>query len=158
MTIPGTGPRRPKRYKAAGAVSLAVLTGVMALLYYQYEGDFAATTQLTMITARAGLTVDVGSKVSYNGVQIGRVTKVDEVNAGGAAKAKLGLRVDTKYVKLIPANVDADIKATTLFGNKYVVLSSPTDPVARRVSSADVIEVSSATTELNTVFETLVSL
>ena len=157
MTIPGTGPHRPKRYKAAGAVSLAVLTGLMALLYYQYEGHFASTTQLTMITARAGLTVDVGSKVSYNGVQIGRVAKVDEVNAGGAPKAELILRVDPKYIKLIPANVDADIKATTLFGNKYVVLSSPRDPVARRVSSSDVIDVSSVTTELNTLFETVVS-
>ena len=157
MTIPGSGPHRPKRYKAAGAVSLAVLTGLMALLYYQYEGHFASTTQLTMITARAGLTVDAGSRVSYNGVQIGRVTKVDEVNVGGAAKAKLVLRVHPKYIKLMPANVYADIKATTLFGNKYVVLSSPRDPLARRVTTSEVIDVSSVTTELNTLFETLVS-
>jgi phospholipid/cholesterol/gamma-HCH transport system substrate-binding protein len=158
VIIPGTDPRRPKRYKAAGAMSLAVLTGLMALLYYQYKGEFAATTQLTMITARAGLTVDVGSKVSYNGVQIGRVAKVDEVNAGSTAKAKLLLRVDPKYVELIPANVDAAIRATTLFGNKYIVLSPPKDPVARHVTSSDVIDVSSVTTELNTLFETVVSL
>ena len=30
------------------------------------------------------------------------------------------LDVDRKFVHLIPKNVDAEIKATTVFGNKYV--------------------------------------
>ena len=67
--------------------------------------------------------MDPGAKVTYNGVQIGRVGKVQAdrpsaINRG----AKLILDVDPKYIKLIPANVDADISATTVFGNKYVSL------------------------------------
>jgi phospholipid/cholesterol/gamma-HCH transport system substrate-binding protein len=65
--------------------------------------------------------------------------------------------VNPRYLDLIPANVNADIKATTVFGNKYVSFSSPKNPVAQRIISSDVIAVSSVTTEFNTLFETVVS-
>jgi phospholipid/cholesterol/gamma-HCH transport system substrate-binding protein len=42
-----------------------------------------------------------------------------------------------------------------VFGNKYISLSSPKDPSAQRISSSDVIEASSVTTEFNTLFETI---
>jgi phospholipid/cholesterol/gamma-HCH transport system substrate-binding protein len=67
------------------------------------------------------------------------------------------LDVNRQFVNLIPKNVDAAIKASTVFGNKYVAFSSPKDPVAQRISSADVIDVSGVTTEFNTLFETVVS-
>ncbi len=58
---------------------------------------------------------------------------------------------------LIPANVVAEIKATTVFGNKYISFSSPENPVPQRITSADVIDVTAVTTEFNTLFETVVS-
>ena len=82
---------------------------------------------------------------------------IEEVNVGGEPKAKVTLDVDPKYIDLIPANVVAEIKATTIFGNKYVAFSSPENPVPQRITSADVIDVSSVTTEFNTLFETVVS-
>jgi phospholipid/cholesterol/gamma-HCH transport system substrate-binding protein len=102
--------------------------------------------------------MDPGAKVTYNGVAIGRVDKIEPAVADGKEAAKFSLQVDPKYVKLIPANVNGDIEATTIFGNKYVSLSTPTDPVAKRISSADVIDVRSVTTEFNTVFETVTNL
>ena len=111
-----------------------------------------------MLSSRSGLSMDPGSKVTYNGVQIGRVADIEEVNVGGEPKAKVTLDVDPKYIDLIPANVVADIKATTIFGNKYVAFSSPENPVPQRITSVDVIDVSSVTTEFNTLFETVVSL
>ena len=39
------------------------------------SGDFTDKTKLTMLSDRAGLVMDPGSKVTYNGVQIGRVAK-----------------------------------------------------------------------------------
>ena len=101
--------------------------------------------------------MDPGSKVTYNGVEIGRVATIDAVNVGDEQKAKVVLDVNRQFVNLIPKNVDAAIKASTVFGNKYVAFSSPKDPVAQRISSADVIDVSGVTTEFNTLFETVVS-
>jgi phospholipid/cholesterol/gamma-HCH transport system substrate-binding protein len=130
---------------------------VLVLVYFQFRGSFTPKTQLTLLSSRAGLVMDPGSKVTYNGVEIGRVAGVNAVSVGGVPKAKLTLEVNPRYISLIPANVDANIKATTVFGNKYVAFSTPKNPTPQRISSRDVIDVSSVTTEFNTLFETIVS-
>jgi phospholipid/cholesterol/gamma-HCH transport system substrate-binding protein len=68
------------------------------------------------------------------------------------------LDINPKYIRSIPANVEATIQATTVFGNKYVSFRSPRNPVPQRISSEDVITASSVTTEFNTLFETVVSI
>ena len=156
MTAPLNRPRTPP-YKAAGLVLLTVALVVVTVVWFQFRGDFGAREQLTMIADRSGLSMDPGAKVTYNGVEIGKVVGIDEVTVGGQPKAKITVDVDPKYLKLIPANVDAAIKATTVFGNKYVAFSSPEHPQAQRITSSDVITVSSVTTEFNTLFETVVS-
>jgi phospholipid/cholesterol/gamma-HCH transport system substrate-binding protein len=158
MTIPGTDSRRQPPYRTAGAVLLVLWAVVMVLVHHQFRGDFTPKVTLTMIASRAGLVMDPGSKVTYNGVPIGRVGKIDEITVGEVPKAKLTLDVDPKYVNLIPANVDAEIRATTVFGNKYVSFSSPKNPTTQRISSKDLIDTSAVTTEINTLFETVVSI
>jgi phospholipid/cholesterol/gamma-HCH transport system substrate-binding protein len=158
MTIPGTDSRGQPPYKTAGAVFLLLSAVVAALVFYQFRGDFTPKMTLTMIASRAGLVMDPGSKVTYNGVQIGRVGTVQEITVGEVSKAKLTLEVDPKYVNLIPANVDADIRATTVFGNKYVSFSSPKNATTQRIASKDVIDASAVTTEINTLFETITSI
>jgi phospholipid/cholesterol/gamma-HCH transport system substrate-binding protein len=110
-----------------------------------------------MMSARAGLSMETGSKVTYNGVEIGQVAKVDEIDVGGEPRARLTLDVDPEYFKYIPKNVNADISATTVFGNKYISFSSPKNPSPQRITPRDVIDVTSVTTEFNTLFETVVS-
>ena len=156
MTAPVNTPRTP-RYKLAGAVLLVVVIAAVVLVYFQFRGDFTPTTRLTMLAARAGLSMDSGAKVTYNGVEIGHVAKIDEVKRNGEPQAKFTLDVDPRYVRLIPANVDARISATTVFGNKYVSFSTPPNPVPQRITPSDVIDVSAVTTEFNTLFETVVS-
>jgi phospholipid/cholesterol/gamma-HCH transport system substrate-binding protein len=158
MTIPGTDSQRQPPYKTAGAVFLVLSAMVVGSVYYQFRGDFTPKMTLTMIASRAGLVMDPGSKVTYNGVRIGRVSKVDEITVGEVPKAKLTLDVDPKYVNSIPANVGAEIRASTLFGSKYVSFSSPKNPTAQRISSTDVIDASAVTTEINTLFETITSI
>jgi phospholipid/cholesterol/gamma-HCH transport system substrate-binding protein len=157
MTAPLNNPRTPP-YKLAGLVLVVIALVIVALIYFQFRGDFLPRTQLTMMADRSGLSMNEGGKVTYNGVEIGRVTKIEEVNVGGQPQAKFTLDVDPKYIHLIPANVDANIKATTVFGNKYVSFTSPKNPVKQRITSNDVIHVSSVTTEFNTLFETVVSI
>ncbi|WP_094295039.1 MCE family protein [Mycobacterium neumannii] len=145
-------------YKLAGLVlSLLAVVGLV-LVYMQFRGDFLPREQLTIISARSGLSMDPGAKVTFNGVEIGRVADVQAVNVGDEPKAKILLDVDPKYLELIPKNVDASIDATTVFGNKYINFSSPENPTSQRITSSDVIDVTTVTTEFNTLFETVVSL
>ena len=161
MTAPLNSPRTPP-YKLAGSAMLVIAVVIVVLVYLQFRGDFLPRTQLTMISDRAGLSMNSGDKVTYNGVEIGRVANIQEVNEGGVPKAKFTLDVDPKYIKLIPANVDARIKATTVFGNKYVSFTSPPDPTAARVNPSTPISVKTGpggvTTEFNTLFQTVVSI
>jgi phospholipid/cholesterol/gamma-HCH transport system substrate-binding protein len=101
--------------------------------------------------------MDPGAKVTYNGVQIGRVGKVEEISVGGVPRAKIILDVDSKYIRLIPKNVDATVDATTVFGNKYISFTSPKSPAKERITGSDVIDVTKVTTEFNTIFETVLS-
>jgi phospholipid/cholesterol/gamma-HCH transport system substrate-binding protein len=157
MAQPLNSSRRPP-LKLAGVVLLVVAVAVVTLVYLQFRGDLTPKTRLTMVSDRAGLVMDPGSKVTYNGVEIGRVSKVAAVNRDGKSVAELTLEVSPHYIHLIPANVDAQIKASTVFGNKYVSFTSPKDPTKQRISSSDVIQSSGVTTEFNTLFETVTSI
>jgi phospholipid/cholesterol/gamma-HCH transport system substrate-binding protein len=157
MTAPLNTPRTPP-YKLAGLVLTLLTIVAVVLVYFQFRGDFLNREQLTMMSARAGLSMDPGAKVTFNGVEIGRVATVNAVDVGGEPQAKIVLDVDPKYIKLIPKNVTADISATTVFGNKYISFTSPKDPSPQRITTSDVIDVTKVTTEFNTLFETIVSL
>ena len=89
---------------------------------------------------------------------IGKVADVNKVDVDGLPAAKVTLDVNPKHITSIPANIEAHIRATTVFGNKYIAFTSPKNPVRQRISSADVITVSSVSTEFNTLFETVVSI
>jgi phospholipid/cholesterol/gamma-HCH transport system substrate-binding protein len=157
ITSPENSQRRPP-YKLAGLVLMVIVAIVVAMVYVQFRGGFTPTTKLTLVSDRAGLVMDPGSKVTYNGVEIGRVAQVDPLEKDGTTRAQLSLDVDPRYIDLIPANVNANIQATTVFGNKYVSFTSPEDPAAARISEADVIDVTGVTTEFNTLFETITSI
>jgi phospholipid/cholesterol/gamma-HCH transport system substrate-binding protein len=157
MTAPLNTSRTPP-YKLAGLVLTLITIAAIVLVYFQFRGDFLDREKLTMISTRAGLSMDPGAKVTYNGVEIGRVGAVDAVDVGGEPRAKITLDVDPKYFKYIPKNVDANINATTVFGNKYISFSSPENPSPQRITTSDVIDVTSVTTEFNTLFETVVSI
>jgi phospholipid/cholesterol/gamma-HCH transport system substrate-binding protein len=144
-------------YKAAGAVFLVIASVVASFIFLQFRGDLTDKTHLTLLSSRAGLVVEKGSKVTYNGVEIGRVAHIGMVDGQGTPKAKLTLDVNPRYLSYIPANVAAEIRATTVFGNKYISFISPETPSRQRISADDVIDVSAVTTEFNTLFETVTS-
>ena len=76
----------------------------------------------------------------------------------GQDGASLKLEIDPDQVQYIPANIEAQIRATTVFGAKFVELVSPTNPSKRRLASGEVLQSSNVSTEVNTVFENLVDL
>src|ERR1700742_2465068 len=142
-------------FRVAGVIGFLIAALVLWLVFLQYNGDFTDKTKLTMLSDRAGLVMDPGSKVTYNGVQIGRVANIDEVERDGKPAVKFLLDVYPKYLHLIPANVDAKIVATTVFGEKYVSMTAPEHPMAQRITSHNVIDARSVTTEINTLFQTI---
>jgi phospholipid/cholesterol/gamma-HCH transport system substrate-binding protein len=156
MKLRRSGARSP--FKTVGLVTIVVMGLIGLVLYLQFRGDLTPKTKLTMVAARAGLVMDTGSKVTYNGVQVGRVSSISEITHDGKPAARLVLDVTPKYVSLIPANVVAGIKATTVFGNKYVALTSPKNPATQSITPSTVIDATSVTTEFNTLFETLTSI
>lgn len=154
-------PRRLRErppYKTVGLVTIVVTGLIVLLLYWQFRGDLTPNTQLTMVAPRAGLVMDPGSKVTYNGVQIGRVSSISEITHRGKPAAKVVLDITPNYIPRIPANVAADIKATTVFGNKYVALVAPDHPAAQSITPSVVIDAMSVTTEFDTLFETVTSI
>ena len=157
MTAPLNKPETPP-LKLAGAILLLILAVILTFVILQFRGALTPETKLTMLATRSGLVMDPNSKVTYNGVEIGRVKSIEATSRDGREAARLDLEVDPKFIKLIPSNVVGNIEATTIFGNKFVSLSSPENPSPTRISSADVIDARSVTTEFNTLFETVTSL
>jgi phospholipid/cholesterol/gamma-HCH transport system substrate-binding protein len=145
-------------YKSVGAIFLVVVAAIAAFIYQEFRGGFGERAQLTLLSPRAGLVVDPGSKVTYNGVEIGRVTQIAMTAERGTPMARLTLDVNPGYIQYIPANVAAEIRASTVFGNKYISFSSPENPSPQRISSGEVIDASAVTTEFNTLFETVTSI
>ncbi|MBX7448141.1 MCE family protein [Mycolicibacterium sp. 3033] len=131
---------------------LVVLAVLGAALFLQFRGDFTAASTVKLFSERAGLVVERGAKVTYNGVEIGRVAQIAPDADGGA---RLTLDVDPAALAVIPANAAAEIRATTVFGNKYISLMSPPDPLAQRLSDGSVLRADAVTTEFNTLFETV---
>ncbi len=145
-------------YKTACAGMIIVVVAVLTLTWMQFRGAFDEKTQLTVLSGRAGLSMDPGSKVTFNGVPIGRLASVDVVTVDDKPEAKLTLDVKPQYLKLIPENVTAELRATTVFGNKYISFLSPPNPSPQRVSPATPIRAQGVTTEFNSLFETITAI
>lgn len=119
-----------------------------------FAGTFRSYVPVTLTADRSGLVMETGAKVKMRGVQVGRVSQIN----GGSGPPTLRLEIDPDQIKFIPANVSAQIKATTAFGAKFVDLVYPADPSPRRLSAGAVLKSNNVTTEVNTVFQNVVNL
>lgn len=133
------------------AALICVVLAFVSLCWAMFEGTLNTYVPITLASDRAGLVMEPGAKVKLRGVQVGRVAGIE---GGDAVRLKLDLFPD--QIKHIPANVDAQIRATTLFGAKYVDLVYPDTPSRQRISAGAVLRSRNVTTEVNTVFENLV--
>jgi phospholipid/cholesterol/gamma-HCH transport system substrate-binding protein len=88
------------------------------------------------------------------GVQVGRVVTVTSANDA----ATLQLDINPDQLTYIPANVQARISASSLFGAKFVDLVPPNDPSPKRLTGGALLTSQNVAVEVNTVFENLVNL
>ncbi|WP_431236198.1 MCE family protein (plasmid) [Mycolicibacterium psychrotolerans] len=134
-----------------------VIIGVVATLaitYGTFNRSFSSTVPVTLVSDRSGLVMEPYAKVKMRGVQVGRVATV----SGGTGQTSLQLELNPGDIQYIPANVEARIQATSVFGAKYVELISPAAPERRRLAAGAILHSQNAAVEVNTVFQNLVDL
>ena len=134
------------------AVLVVVVGGAMWLCSATFAGTLTTYVPVTVTSERAGLVMESGAKVKMRGVQVGRVSGVD----GGRNLARLHLELFPDQIGYIPANAGAQIRASTAFGAKYVDLTYPEDPSPQHISAGAVLVSRNVSTEVNTVFQSLV--
>lgn len=141
----------PRLWASALITSFVVLIALTAAMF---SGSLRPSVPVTLTSDRSGLVMEPGGKVRLRGVEVGRVVDVD----GSRSSATLALELDPEQIEYIPANVEAEIKATTAFGGKFVDLVIPNDPSATAIAAGAVLRSRNVTTEANTVFDNLVQL
>jgi phospholipid/cholesterol/gamma-HCH transport system substrate-binding protein len=134
------------------AILFVSVVGLMALSIALFSGKLSRSVPLILTSDRAGLVMYTGARVKMRGVEVGHVGTI----TGQGSGVRLTLDIDPDQIKYIPANVGAQIKATTAFGTKYVDLTYPDNPSPKRVSSGQVLQSSNVSSEVNTVFQDLV--
>jgi phospholipid/cholesterol/gamma-HCH transport system substrate-binding protein len=131
-----------------------VLATVLVVVFVadMFQGRFTRTVPVTVLSDRAGLAMNPDARVKMLGVQVGRVSWIEDLPDGGAA---IHLAMDPARLHLVPANVLVDIASTTVFGAKFVQLVPPANPSPTPVHSGQVLDSKHVTVEINTVFQRL---
>lgn len=137
--------------KLAALVLVAGLVAIVTLSLTMFSGGFTESTPVTVTSDRAGLVMEPDAKVKLLGVEVGRVSSIEQHEAG----VDLELAMDPAKMALIPANAGVEIKSTTVFGAKYVNLVMPTEPSTEHLQEGAVIASENVTVEFNTVFQHL---
>ncbi|NLU82416.1 MCE family protein [Rhodococcus sp. HNM0569] len=137
--------------KAAAAGFVCVLVAVLVLVYVSFRGGLATGTVVAVETHRAGLVLEPGSMVKAHGVQVGTVTGI----RAGPDGVLIDLRLDPEEAQRLPSNVGAQIRATTVFGAKFVTLTDPPSPDPTPLHDGAVVYADRVTVETQTVFESL---
>lgn len=152
------GPTRHRLHDAWWTVILLAAIGVVMLATaMSFSGTLRTYVPVTLTADRSGLVMDAGAKVMLRGVQVGRVDRIEQIGRD-ATNSSLKLEIDPDEIRYIPANVEAQISATTAFGAKFVELVIPQKPSLARLAAGAMLHSKNVSTEINTVFENVVDL
>jgi phospholipid/cholesterol/gamma-HCH transport system substrate-binding protein len=132
-------------------VLIVVVVSAVVITTFLFAGTFRSFVPATLVSDRAGLVMEPRAAVKLRGVPVGEVASI------GAQRnsSKLNLKLFPDAVPYIPSNVQAEIKATTAFGSKYVDLIVPDDPSPTPLRAGAVLHSRNVTVEVNTVFQNL---
>jgi phospholipid/cholesterol/gamma-HCH transport system substrate-binding protein len=133
-------------------ILVAVITGLVMVTAGFFSGTFRSFVPVTLTSDRSGLVMESGGKVKMRGVEVGRVASI----SAGSQTVSVQLEIYPDQIRYIPANVQAQIRATTAFGAKYVDLISPDAPSRARLAAGAHLASRNVSTEVNTVFQNLV--
>ncbi len=140
--------------RLAAAVLASLLVAFAVLTYLSYSAAFASVDTVTVASPRAGLVMDLGAKVKFRGIQIGKVTDIDY--AGDQARLTLAINSDAMHY--IPSNATVHIAGNTIFGAKSVEFLPPPSPSPTSLRPDSHVSASMVQLEVNTLFQSLVDL
>lgn len=95
---PLNDPKEPP-YRMAGTVLLLIVALVFGMTWALFRGYFDSGVTVVVMAERAGLSMDPGSKVTFNGVPIGRLKSAGVVTDGRGARARLVLDVKPQFCR-----------------------------------------------------------
>ncbi len=127
--------REHARLLVAGIVFLTSMALLVALSIAIYDKKFADVTMVTIRAERAGLQLAKFGDVRRNGVLIGQVREVAEVDG----EAQIEVALDPAEARRIPDNVEVQILPTTLFGQKFISFVEPDQPSTTPLAADAVI-------------------
>jgi len=143
------------RTRVTGVIGLLLVAAVVAGLLGIYLKVFKPVIEVTVMSDRAGLLLDKGSAVRAYGLPVGEVRGV---RTAGGAQVAITIALDPDKVDMIPEDVGAVIRATTVFGAKFVELEVPSDASDRPIRAGAVIEATDTTVEVNDSFQHAIEL
>lgn len=128
-------PREHARLLVAGVVFLTTIALLIGLSIAIYNKTFSRDELVTIRADRAGLQLAQFGDVRRNGVLIGSVRKVEEVDG----EAQITVAIKPEELDALPANVEVQILPTTLFGQKFISFVDPDSPSAEPLPADAVI-------------------
>ena len=146
-------PAEHRRLFLAGVAMMTVVALLMALSIAMYLKLFSPALTITLRADKAGLQLARHGDVRVNGVLVGHVRRIDQVGD----EAVIEVALEPSSAEAIPADVEATILPTTLFGQKYIALSGPRAPSEEAIEDGAVIPAERVETavELNRVLDRL---
>lgn len=119
----------------AGVVFLLIPALLVWLSIAVYDKRFTRVSMVTLEAGTAGSEMHPHADVKLRGVRVGEVREIDADGSG----ARLALALEPDKLRLLPANVLAQLLPTTLFGTRYVALIPPEQPSAERLQPGGTI-------------------
>jgi phospholipid/cholesterol/gamma-HCH transport system substrate-binding protein len=141
------------RRRLVGVVFLLLLSLLVWLSIAVYGKRFTSAAIVTLRTGSVGNEMHLHADVKLRGVVVGEVRQI----AADGSGARLTLGIQPEMVRRLPANVSAQMLPTTLFGQRFVSLVLPAQPVPQRLTDGSVIsqDRSSNAIELEQVLDSL---
>jgi len=138
-------------HRVFGVAFLVLLLFFVWLTYAIFSKKFTDYTEVDLLSSKTGLQLPSNADVKIRGVIVGAV-RAREATPDGA---RLTLGIYPDQLETIPANVSARIIPKTLFGEKYVALQIPGDPVQNAIAAGDVIAQTDVAIEVERVLSDL---
>ncbi|MDX6288150.1 MAG: phospholipid/cholesterol/gamma-HCH transport system substrate-binding protein [Frankiales bacterium] len=119
-------------YRLLGLVFFTIVGSLIALSLQAYSKAFTPITKVDLEVSGSGQLLLPGSDVKVRGLLVGEVRSIDS----NGQHATIHMALHPADAHKLPANVTARITPKTVFGEKYVDLMMPSDPVEQSLAEA----------------------